>query len=141
MHSFGLDAQAGFAWSVGRWRSALKVSYALQDATDRTPDSYSYGSQIPYIARNTVSLNADLGYAGWNLNAVWNLRGGRTDTYGALSDWNTLDLTAGKEFHLGRGMSLGLKFLARNVTGCRYELSTGYPMPGRSFTGGVEFKF
>lgn len=141
VRSLGLDAQAGFAYSAGKWRSDLKLSYALQDATDRTPESASYGSQIPFIARNTLSVNGDLSYAGWSLNAVWNLRGGRTDSYGALADWNTLDLSAGKEFRLGRGLSLALKLMARNLTDCRYELSTGYPMPGRSLTAGVDFRF
>ena len=31
--------------------------------------------------------------------------------------------------------------MARNLADCRYELSSGYPMPGRSFYGEVDFRF
>lgn len=47
----------------------------------------------------------------------------------------------GKDFHLPKDLVLGLKFLARNLTDCRYELSSGYPMPGRAFFGEIVFKF
>ena len=36
--------------------------------------------------------------------------------------------------------SLTLKVSAKNIGDCRYEISGGYPMPGRSVIGGIEFK-
>ena len=57
-----------------------------------------------------------------------------------MPDWNTLDFTAGKDFNM-KATVLGIRLTARNVADCRYELSGGYPMPGRSFMGGLELKF
>ncbi len=139
--SIGADLQAGFGFASGRWSAGFNARYSFQDATDRTPDSYTYGQRIAYIARNTVCLSADGAFGGWSLKVVWNFRGGRYDSYGAMPDWNTLDITAGKDFSLGKGMALGLKLLSRNLTDCRYDLSSGYPMPGRAFYGAIEYRF
>jgi outer membrane receptor protein involved in Fe transport len=58
-----------------------------------------------------------------------------------LDDWNTLDLSLSKELKLPKTGPLTFRFSVRNVTDCRYEVSSGYPMPGRSFIGGVEYRF
>jgi 6-phosphogluconolactonase (cycloisomerase 2 family) len=68
------------------------------------------------------------------------LKTGRTDSAGTLADWNTLDVTAEKEFTLKKAR-LTINLSAKNLLNCRYELVSGYPMPGRSLTGGIEFGF
>ena len=108
---------------------------------DKTPDSYTYGQQIPYIARHTVVLTGSVQWKGWGLNPVWNMRAGRTDGTGELPDWNTLDVNMSKSFNIADAGSLSIWFSARNLLDCRYETVSGYPMPGRSFMGGIGFKF
>ena len=139
--STGLDAAAGFVWRSGDWRCAFDAKYTLLSAEDKTPDSYSYGQQIPYIAKHSLILNAVASWKGWTLTPVWQFRSGRTDGSGMLDDWNTLDLTFSKELKLPKTGPLTFRFSVRNVTDCRYEVSSGYPMPGRSFLVGVEYKF
>ena len=139
--STGLDAAAGFVWRSGDWRCAFDAKYTLLSAVDKTPDSYSYGQQIPYIAKHSLILNAVASWKGWALTPVWQFRSGRTDGSGMLDDWNTLDLTFSKELKLPKTGPLTFRFSVRNVTDCRYEVSSGYPMPGRSFIGGVEYRF
>jgi outer membrane cobalamin receptor len=68
------------------------------------------------------------------------LKTGRTDSAGTLADWNTLDVTAEKEFTLKKAR-LTINLSAKNLLNCSYELVSGYPMPGRSLTGGIEFGF
>lgn len=51
------------------------------------------------------------------------------------------DVTAGKEIELPKDLALCLKVMARNITGCRYELAGGYPMSGRSLYGGIDIRF
>ena len=65
----------------------------------------------------------------------------RFDALGEMPDWNTLDARFGKTFRLGNLGCLGLKVIGRNLLDCRYETVSGYPMPGRSLLGGLEFKF
>ncbi|MCQ2177067.1 MAG: TonB-dependent receptor, partial [Bacteroidales bacterium] len=71
----------------------------------------------------------------------WNLRCGRRDGYSEMPDYNTLDITVGKDFPFKAGHSLAMRLIALNITDTRYELSSGYPMPGRSFYGSIEYKF
>ena len=139
--SSGMDVAAGFVWSSGDWKCSFDAKYTLLSAVDKTPDSYSYGQQIPYIAKHTLVLNAMASWKGWSIAPVWQMRAGRTDGSGILDDWNTLDMTLGKELKLSKTGPLSFKFSVRNLLNCRYEVSSGYPMPGRSFIGGVEYKF
>ncbi len=137
----GLDAAAALRYGGDGYEAGLSARYSFQDALDKTPDSYSYGEQIPYVARHSVSLGADASYRGWSLHLNWASRSGRRDASGALPAWNTLELSAQKSFSIKGLGELALSLGAKNLTDCRYEAVRGYPMPGRSIVGGVEFRF
>ena len=137
----GIDASLGLRYDNGTFAGGLSARYARQSALDKTPDSYTYDQQIPYVAKNTVVLAGDASLSGWRLDAVWNLRSGRFDANGEMPDWNTLDLSLSKDFRLGRVGVLGLNVTVRDLLDCRYELVRDYPMPGRSVLGGLTFKF
>ncbi len=147
--SAGLDANARADWKSEAWETGMSLRYSFQDARDRTSGSASYGSQVPYIARHSITASAHAGYMGWNLGIQWNLRAGRCDTAGDLDDWNTLDASLSKTFRLcrkekrqqGHGTALSASLTARNLTGTAYELSRGYPMPGTSVLGSLSFMF
>lgn len=139
--STGMDVAGGFAWQSGDWKCSFDAKYTLLSAVDKTPDSYSYGQQIPFIAKHTLVFKAAASWKGWALTPVWQMRAGRTDGSGVVDDWNTLNLTLSKDIKLPKTGPLSLKFSVRNLTDCRYEVSSGYPMPGRSLIGGVEYLF
>ena len=141
VRSIGLDLVTGADFTYGEWKGEMDLRYSYQSAVDRTPDSYSYGQQIPYIAKHTVTASVKASWKGYELNPRWVLKSGRNDATGNLADWNTLDLTLSKTFRLRGPLSLGINIAAKNLLDCRYELVSGYPMPGRSFIGGVEMKF
>lgn len=140
VRSTGVDILAGIS-HTGAWAYALDAKYTYQSSLDMTPDSDSYGTQIPYVARHVVVLSGQVERKGWNLSPVWQLRSGRTDGYGELPDWNTLDLTLSKEFSVRKCGSFRLKASIYNMLDCRYETVSGYPMPGRNFIFGIEFNF
>ena len=141
VRSIGLDLVTGADFTYGEWKGEMDLRYSYQSAVDRTPDSYSYGQQIPYIAQHTITASVKASWKGYELNPRWVLKSGRNDASGNLADWNTLDLTLSKTFKLRGPLSLGINIAAKNLLDCRYELVSGYPMPGRSFIGGVEMKF
>lgn len=130
VRSAGVDAQAGFDYSNCGWLLEFSAKYVFQG-----------GTEIPYAARHNLSLNASADIRGWSALAVWNLRAGRRDGYGEMPDWNTLDLYFSKTFELGKAGTPMLKLALKNITDYRYELAGGYPMPGFSITGGIEYKF
>lgn len=129
VRSVGFDADASFTYSSGAWKAGASARYSFQNAEN-----------VPYLSKNTVVIGGNASYKDWTLNTVWNYRGGRKDSYGAMPDWNTLDLIAGKTLNL-KACSIVLKLTCRNIADQRYELVTGYPMPGRSVLGGVELLF
>ena len=141
VRAIGLDLVTGAEFTHGEWKGEMDLRYSYQSAVDRTPDSYSYGQQIPYIAKHTVTASVKASWKGYELNPRWVLKSGRNDATGNLADWNTLDVTISKTFKLRGPLSLGINIAAKNLLDCRYELVSGYPMPGRSFIGGVEMKF
>ena len=141
VRAIGLDLVTGADVTYGDWKGEMDLRYSYQSAVDRTPDSYSYGQQIPYIAKHTVTASVKAFWKGYELNPRWVLKSGRNDATGNLADWNTLDVTISKTFRLRGPLSLGINIAAKNLLDCRYELVSGYPMPGRSFLGGVEMKF
>lgn len=140
VRSAGLDMMIGFAHE-GEWTYSADAEYSYMSAIDRTPDSYTFGQQVPYIARHTVVLRGGLQWKNWTLTPLWQLRSGRTDGYGKLPSWNTLDITLAKSFNIRRAGEFKLSISARNLLDCRYETVSGYPMPGRNIIGGIEFKF
>ena len=137
----GMDIAAGAEYESGDWNASADLRYSYQSATDRTPDSYSCGQQIPYIAKHTVTALFKVSWKGYTLNPRWIMKAGRSDAAGSLADWNTLDLTLSKTFKLSKSLALGANLSAKNLLNNRYELVSGYPMPGRSFIGGIELKF
>ena len=141
VRSAGMDIMAGAAYASKEWKVSFDARYSFQSALDMTPDSYTYGQQIPYIARHTVILSGLLDWRGLVFSPVWQLRCGRTDGYGDLPDWNTLDVNLSKSFSLGKAGALALRLSLRNVLDCRYETVSGYPMPGRNIMGGMEYRF
>ena len=141
VQSMGVDLQAGFVFAKGNWRAVLNARYGWQQALDKTPDSYTYDQQIPYVARHTLVVNAEAAFRGWTLALLWNQRMGRWDASGKMPDWETLDLTFNKDFQLGKGMALGAFVSGRNLLNYRYDVVTGYPMPGINFLAGIQFRF
>lgn len=141
VEAYGADLLTAADYTAGEWKAGASVRYGWQNAIDKTPDSYSYGQQIPYVAKHTVVLTADLEWKGWYLMPVFNLRSGRCDGTGDLPDWNTLDVSAGKDIRLPGAMILGIKLTGRNLLDCRYDIVRDYPMPGCSFLAGLDFRF
>lgn len=141
VRSAGFDAVAGAALASGDWQCSLDMKYTFLSAVDKTPDSYSYGTQIPYVARHSVVVNGNLSWRRWSLSPIWQLRAGRSDGYGALPDWNTLDLSLSRPFRLFKAGELTARITAKNILDNRYETVSGYPMPGRSIICGIVFKF
>ena len=136
VRSTGVDAAAAVGSSKGSFRCHASVKYSYLSSIDK--DS---GTQVPYTAKHVAVADADVSWKKWSLNALWQIRAARSDSYGSMPDWNTLDISASKSFSLAKAGELVLKLIVRNIFDCRYETVSGYPMPGRSFMGGIEYKF
>ena len=141
VEAWGGDAVVSARYDNGVVAGGFSARYARQNALDKTPDSYTFDQQIPYVARHTVVLAGDFAVAGWRIDALWNWRSGRFDASGAMPNWNSLDLSLRKTVKLCEDSALTLFVTGKDLLDCRYELVRDYPMPGRSVLGGIEFKF
>ena len=139
VRSAGFDAVVGTSYASAAWKFSFDAKYSFQSAVDMTPDSYTFGRQIPYVARHSVVLDATVAWNGLEFNPRWNMKAGRTDSAGALADWNTLDLNLDRPFRIRNAGVITVRLAARNILDSHYELVSGYPMPGRSFMAGLEF--
>ena len=137
VRSVGADAIISAKYSDKEWKAGVSARDSYQDARDRTPDASTFNSQIAYIAKHTAVICADLEYKGWRLEAFWNFRGGRNDSYGPMPSWNTLDINASKTVKIKDACRLAFNLMARNITDNHYEVSSGYPMPGWALYGGM----
>ena len=141
VQSTGIDLRAGFGFKSGELALSIDADYSWQKAVDKTPDSYTFGQQIPYVALHSGRISARGEWKGWFITALWNIKAGRFDSAGQLPDWNTVDMSIGKAIKLPHCGPLTLKLTLRNLTDKYYEIIRDYPMPGLGFYGGVEFKF
>lgn len=137
----GADISARATYSESGWDAGFYAHYSWQSALDKTPDSATFGEQIPFVAKHTLSASADVSRRGWTLSANWNARMGRWDSNGEMPSWNTLDLNLSKEFVMSHGCSLVLNLAAKNIADCSYEIVRYYPVPGRNYLAGISLKF
>ena len=141
VEAMGMDLSANIRYSSDGWDGGLYAHYSYQSALDKTPDSFTYGEQIPYVARHTASVSADISRKGWTFSGNWNARMKRYDSSGEMPSWNTLDVNLSKSFQFDGTSSLTLFASAKNICNRSYEIVRGYPVPGRNFIFGIDFKF
>ena len=126
----GLDAEGTLTYDAQALKAAFSARYSFQNAEG-----------VPYMARHSAVVSADASVKGWSFGVLWNLRCGRKDSDGDMPDFNTLDISAAKEFRFKDGLTLTPKLFCRNLADFRYETVTGYPMPGRSIFCALDFTF
>ena len=134
--STGADVLVNVQHKADAWTLGCTVRYGYQKAVDA-----STGAPLPYLAAHSLTVHPLAAFYGWTLGATWALRAGRSDAAGAMPDWNTLDAQLGKDFPLGSWGSIGFRLTGKNLLDKRYEAISGYPMPGRSVLGGLQFRF
>ena len=144
---WGLDATVATEIDIARGTSAvLSASLSLQDAQDKTSDSPTYGSQLPYTAKvnggisliiNTPWLT--IGYSatgqGKRYSMAQNIREYR------LSPYMEHTVSLSRRFDLGDSRSVNLQLSVNNITDEQYEIIKYYPMPGRSLTASATVEF
>lgn len=141
VRSIGTDISTAATYTGNQVTTSLSVRYSFQDAKDRTTGSQTYNSQIAYIPKHTVLICGQTDYKGWGLDLTWNFKDGRCDSYGSMPQWNTLDINFNKSLEIKDVCTLVFKLMGRNVTNQKYEVSSGYPMPGWALYGGLEILF
>ena len=123
---------------VDRLDITLRGQYTFQRAIDITdPADNYYRDQIPYIPRHSGSAVVNAQWRGWGLNYSFIYVGERYNQqenirYNYTQPWYTSDLSASKDFTLGR-VSLRCLIEVNNLLSQDYDVILNYPMPKRNY--------
>jgi len=125
----------------------LLTKYSFQDAKDYSSSkSMIYKNQIPYVAKHSGSLTADLMFKGYWVSYVqtysskrWSTGANRDDYL--IKPWTTSDVFISKEIHLKGEMSMEIGINLNNIMSFQYEFVQGYPMPGFNYMGHLSLRF
>lgn len=128
----------------GFWHMKMKADgffNILSDKIISAPSDLDPNVWLPYnVGRARMAgfdLQASLNYCRSELKSSITARYG----YQSAIDRTPGSSSFGKQIELLKDLALCLKVMARNITGCRYELAGGYPMSGRSLYGGIDIRF
>ena len=121
------------------------LNYTYQEAIDVTPNSNSYGDQIPYIPLHSGSATVMAGYKALQFNYSFIYTGNRYSqkaniASNYLEPWYTHDLSANYTFQeLKNPIKIGLE--VNNILDQQYDVIKNFPMPGRSYRFTLNYKF
>lgn len=113
------------------------LSYTLQTATDKSPESITYNKKIVYVPNELLNLQIDFTYSQTMLAIIINHASHRyslpDNSYESmLPSYTILDINLCESFYIyGNKVILGLE--CRNVLDTAYSVIRNYPLPGRSF--------
>ena len=144
----GLDAETGLGFRRGAWAVELTLRYSYQSALDHSsPESQTWGNQIPYIPRHSGSGHLLVEWGGCQFSWVtlctgerWSRTANTADYH--ISPWSTSDVSLARILPLaihGRPYKLEVSLTCNNVFNHHYQIVQGYPMPGTNVSAAVSF--
>ncbi len=121
-----------------------KLSYTYQQSRDVTPGGNSFGDQVPYIPLHSGSLSLMAGYRQWQVNYNFIYTGERYSQKANipsnyLQPWYTHDVSVDYSFSLFEN-PLKMTLEVNNFLDQQYAVIRNFPMPGRSFRIGVNYR-
>ena len=125
------------------WQCGMTVRYTFQRATDvSSPDSQTYGGQIPYIPRHSGSVSATVSWHGWRADYSFIFTGVRYTSSANLRStmmppWATHDISLSKAIPAG----LTFRLTVNNILNRQYEIVPNYPMPRCNFFLAIGYSF
>lgn len=142
----GLEANAnvGFCFPASMFFD-VGFSYTYQEAIDVTPNSITYGDQIPYTPTHSGTLTASVSWKSWQLNYSFIYTGERYSQKANIpvnyvKPWYTSDMAlVWERKFLKLPMRIGVE--VNNLLNQYYDVVLNFPMPGRNyrFTASINF--
>ncbi len=125
-----------------RWERKAKngfggdLNYTWLNREDWNPDT-GYAKNIP-LGQHRLAVGVTFARGPWLARACWQLVAGRTPQLGqAMPDYHLLDTALIYRTRNG----YDLKLAVNNLLDTAYEISTGYPMPGRNLEVSIYYAF
>lgn len=142
VHIYGLDATVGIETPLYKgFGAGFTATYTYQNATDELPSSPTYGSQLPYTPKHSGSGSLLLRSPWVNIGYSYLFQGKRWASSQNIRDYEMPPftehtLTISRDFRF-KSWRMSLQGTIHNLTDKQYEVIRYYPMPGRSWTIGL----
>ena len=144
--SRGLESRLQFTWQSPQWYAALGAEYSSTHASNmqaRFAGDASVGKQLIYTPTYRASAHLHLSWKGFLLAYNYQFTDRRylsSDNIDYLPSFQIHDVQISKQFKLQQ-TGLRLSFGVANLFDYRYLVIAGTPMPGRTYTGSLQFQF
>lgn len=139
----GLDIKASFSFKTNELNLNATTRYSFQRALDHsTPDSQTYGNQIPYIPIHSGSLSIEARWWIWSFSWDTMITGGKWSRTANIPDyyiapWSISDISISCSVLPELNVGLNLN----NLFNTHYQIVQGYPMPGFNALLNIEYKW
>lgn len=144
--SKGIEADVAITFATGSLRWRQKAGYALTSAKNRkplTPHDKSVGKQLIYVPKHAFNWAAMVFHQNYQMGYNLNYTGRRftaSDNSRYLPAFALQDVYLMRELRIKRSV-YQLKISVNNFTNRQYQVIAWQPMPGRSFTLSVKYRF
>lgn len=146
--SRGVESRVNISYAPNEeWRVELNAIFALTSSTNATPDSETFGNQLPYIPLYSASAGARLLWREWEMNYKWRYYSERMTTYSGTSyrgssvpAYHLSDIAISRTLHIG-GLNFKARLEVNNLFDAYYQSVLSRPMPPRNYALSVECRF
>ena len=147
--SRGVESRANFAlMPTSDWHIEANAIFAITSSVNSSPESSSYGRQLPYIPLYSASAGARCTWKGWEVSYKWRYYSERYTTYSGTSfegssvdGYNLNDLSFGRNFDLKNKVHFKAHMEINNLFDTYYQSVLSRPMPPRNYAISLECKF
>ncbi|MCX6256939.1 MAG: TonB-dependent receptor [Bacteroidia bacterium] len=142
----GMESTFSLKFNSGRLQTEFQGNYNLTITTNRKSSDIndnSGGKQLPYVPKNTAGGSAECSIKGYFFRyslGYTGLRYTSSDDEFSLPAYSISNLTAGKKLIFGKS-TITTQFVIENLFNTSYQITQGYPMPGRFYRFVVKYEF
>ncbi|KAK3582613.1 hypothetical protein CHS0354_024167 [Potamilus streckersoni] len=146
VETIGALAILNLSIQFNKWKSDFSTEIAYNATLDKTPLSFTYNQQLPYIPQLTIKGSCSVAYDILFLNINLDYASGKYFLPENLSQnfipsYVTTDITTGASFPFSNQIRATIKIECFNIFNTTFELIKGYPLPKRSFSFGIMLFF
>ncbi len=133
--SSGIEASLGI--TMPEIRGAMQINYAFKDALDKSSDSETFNTSLPYIPRHTISYSMYSDFSTYAFGIMLSSIGERFGMIGELPEGvltSVILINPHAEFRIKvfEGQ-LRIRGEIRNLLNEEYQMILNFPLPGRSY--------
>lgn len=136
VHHTGIEAAFPMEYVMNDWQVSWTNGYAWMKVIDKTPDSETYGNQLPYVSRHSWNTVLRMGKAkqGWSLvyrHGTTTRRFTLSDNSMALPMYDIGSVSVNYDLIIKNKFNMRFDLNINNLWNEDYEITQGYRMPLR----------